>query len=166
MDDVHTPKRHRAIDLLVVFSQGPRSGRRSSPDSEILHPPFLFLRTGGVSCVDVLGVMMIADHLDEAFLTQEPNCLSSQRRVDLQALAYSVRGDEARLRDVSHQLVVGRLVKQDIVVQLVLALSLGPLLQTNEVTRNPAEKERPEGDWKGARFRARNHATSRSTWRA
>lgn len=81
----------------------------------------------GRSRVDQLGVMR--DHrLDETVLEQLVDGALGQRASDLQTLTQDGRSDQLVARHLLHQLVVGRLIEEHQVVQLVTDLALRPLL--------------------------------------
>lgn len=65
------------------------------------------------------------DHrLDEAVLEQFVDRSLRQRAADLQTLAQDGRGDQFVARHLLHQLVVGRLIEEHQIVQLVTDFAL------------------------------------------
>ena len=77
--------------------------------------------------VDELSAVL--DHLpDEALLAELVEGLAGERPAHLQPLTHDGRGDELVGGHLFQELVVGGLVEEDQVVELVPGLSLGPLL--------------------------------------
>lgn len=77
--------------------------------------------------VDHLGVM-VGNQLDESLLVQFTQSLLGQRSANLQTLRDNGGGDQLAGGHFLQQFLVGGLVEQHLVVQLVADLSLGPLL--------------------------------------
>lgn len=92
---------------------------------------------------DVMGVVLLANGLDEALAVQLPDTSASKRSVDTQAFAYRVWSHQLHLGYLRHQLVKGRLVEHHRIVQLVLALALGPLLSTSGANRAWQQRMNP-----------------------
>lgn len=74
---------------------------------------------------------MLGDQLDETLLLQLDERLAGERATDLQTFGDDGRGDQLVAGDFLQKLVIGSLIKENQVVQLVSDLSLRPLLQNS-----------------------------------
>ena len=86
----------------------------------------LLLGTG----VDELGGVD-SDGTDESLGSQLLDGLTGQRAVNLKTISNDGRSDDLVGRKLLHELVVGLLVEDNLVLQLLLSASLGPLLNGN-----------------------------------
>ena len=71
---------------------------------------------------------MLADRSDQTFLFKVNKGGSGQRSVDSKSITENTWSDHLHLRNLHKHLVVRSLGVQDVVVNLLLRLSLGPLL--------------------------------------